>query len=389
MCCLLSHSTTCPELASAEPLKFRQHLLELIRIIIRMLSGKEEVRSYTVPYEIARFGPPDFFFWPRLRLVDPDSEEVGVWFDENRQSSSIAFTGTKGALKVLTHPERSAINLKHLKHPVTSQPIVIEHILEHLELIPTSQFQNMLHDAIQIASFQIPVLKKVGNVDFRIHGTTIKLDISRTFGTGTVEPVLIKATEIDEFANIFEKLSVPAKDRLRINGTLVKLGEKCTSMSDDNCRTCVRDRNWLCLRSLIGTYLKDVNILAHKGIEFYDLSGLGTVRGREQRLWGFAKLPTGSREKGLTLRNKAGAVLFAQISAQIDRTTFNTVLVVTPSVVNQDFQERLEVLCSAFGKRVCFLNLDDLGRMLAYFEEQALFQELDFEQIYKDSRKRK
>jgi hypothetical protein len=57
--------------------------------------------------------------------------------------------------------------------------------------------------------------------------------------------------------------------------------------------------------------------------------------------------------------------------------------------VNQDFQERAEVLCSAFGKELCFLDADDLGRLLLDFEEQARFDGTDLSALYKFSRTKK
>jgi hypothetical protein len=106
-------------------------------------------------------------------------------------------------------------------------------------------------------------------------------------------------------------------------------------------------------------------------------------------MWGFAKLPSSKGDSGLTLRNKPGAVLLAQVFGQIDRTTFKTVLIICPSTVNQDFQERAEVLCSAFGKELCFLDADDLGRLLLDFEEQAGFDGIDLDELYKFSRTKK
>jgi hypothetical protein len=106
-------------------------------------------------------------------------------------------------------------------------------------------------------------------------------------------------------------------------------------------------------------------------------------------MWGFAKLPSRKGDNGITLRNKPGAVLLAQIFGQIDKTTYQTVLFICPSPVNQDFQERAEVLCSAFGKELCFLDGDDLGRLLLDFEEQAPFDGLDVDEIYRNSRTKK
>jgi hypothetical protein len=39
-------------------------------------------------------------------------------------------------------------------------------------------------------------------------------------------------------------------------------------------------------------------------------------------------------------------------------------------------------------KEVCFLGIDELGRMLLEFEERAKFDHLDVEKLYADSSKR-
>jgi hypothetical protein len=160
-------------------------------------------------------------------------------------------------------------------------------------------------------------------------------------------------------------------------------------MGDENCMVCVKDGDKLCLRSLVGRYLKAPQIMAHKNIELCDMVARGTVGGNERRMWGFAKLPSSKGEGGLTLRNQPGAILLAQIFGQVDKTTFKTVLIICPSPVNQDFQERAEVLCAAFGKELCFLDADDLGRLLLDFEEQAGFDNIDLDELYRFSSAKK
>jgi hypothetical protein len=41
-----------------------------------------------------------------------------------------------------------------------------------------------------------------------------------------------------------------------------------------------------------------------------------------------------------------------------------------------------------FGKHLCFVSLDELGRMLLDFEEQAAFEQLSVDQVYVNSRKK-
>jgi hypothetical protein len=216
----------------------------------------------------------------------------------------------------------------------------------------------------------------------------LALDMGRAF-EDTVPSTVVDSTDFSTCKTVLERYSVEPRYRVRVNERLVSLGEKCVHMSDPNCSTCLVDRNWLCLRSLVGRYFKHVEIMAHKGIELYDLFARSTTAGRERRIWGFAKLPDGKSDKGLTLRNKPGAVLFAQVCAQIDRTTFDTVMILTPAAVNQDFKERLEVICTVFNKSLCFIALDELGRMLVGFEDEAAFEGVDPEKIYSESKRKR
>jgi hypothetical protein len=68
-------------------------------------------------------------------------------------------------------------------------------------------------------------------------------------------------------------------------------------------------------------------------------------------MWGFAKLPSTKGARGPTLCNKPGAVHLALLFGQIDKATFQTALIIFPSPVNQDFQKRVELLCSALAKK--------------------------------------
>lgn len=377
-----------PDLATADPLTFRESLADLLRQLIIMLSRKQGERPYTVPFEIARYGAPRFFFYPRLRLVDPETREVGFWSDKLYQSPQVALSGGPSNPVIKSYPGHTFIDTNDLRHPITDAQISIDNVLETLELLPNEQLLKIARAAVQRVSEQLPNLKEVTNIAFRISGNVILLDVNRAFGGLTSGATLINASDIAELQAIVRKHVVTAKKRPAVHAKLVELGEKCVHMSDEHCKACVKDKDKLCLRSLLGRYLRHVDILAHKGIELCDLSCRGTVGGKEHRMWGFAKLPSGRGEKGLTLRNKPGAVLLAQVFGQIDKTTFRTVLIISPSPVNQDFQERAEVLCSAFGKELCFLDAEALGCLLLEFEEQAPFDGLNVEEIYRNSRTR-
>jgi hypothetical protein len=375
-----------PDLAGADPLLFRNSIVGLLQALIIMLSRREAERPYTVPIELAQYGAPLFFLQPALRLADPGSGDVALWSDRRYRSPQVRISGSDGRLVVRSFPGNDIIDLSDVEHPISGARVDLDDILANLDLVPTEQFIKVAQDAVRSVAQQVPKLRGVSNISFVISGRRIVVDVQRAFGEFSAPTVLLRPTDIVELAAPLNRHTVTPAKRSAVQATLRTLGEKCKHMSDVNCQTCLNDRQWLCLRSLLGRYFRNAEILAHKGIELSDMSCWGTVGTQERRMWAFAKLPSGKKGVGLTLRNKPGAILMAQVFGQIDRTTFRTVLIISPDIINQDFQERAEVLCAAFGKEICFLNADDLGRMLMDFEEQAAFDGLDVPTVYKRSR---
>jgi hypothetical protein len=376
-----------PELSSADPVRLRLALVELVRVILVMLANSEEERPYSLPPELALYGVPRFFSPPLLRLIDTETNELALWTDPQFGTKTVRVKEDFGRYRVYSEVGKQEIDLDQIEHPITNQRIRIGKVLESLFLIPGEEFNRVIQDAILRVSESLPKLNEVKEVFFTIRGNVLKVDLRRAYGELRA-PTLIAASEINECEQIFERQTVHPAQRKKVNDRLVELGEKCTSMSDENCTTCIHDKKFLCLRSLVGTYFRGVEILAHKGIELYDLSVQGNIAGKPRTMWGFAKLPSGPSDRGLTARNSPGAILLAQITGQLDKSTFKAVLVVTPSTVNQDFKDRLEILCKAFEKEVCFLGIDELGRMLLEFEERAKFDGLDLEKLYAESKKR-
>ncbi len=376
---------TIPDLAGANPLTFRKAIAVLLREIILMLSRKEKQRAYTLPFEVARYGAPLFFLHPRLRLLDPTSDEAGYWADGTNASPQVVVAGTEQNPTIKSYPAKAPIDAENLVHPITGAQIQVTNIIAHLELIPNEQFLKLVADTVKIVADQIPILKDTNAVLFRLSGGLIFLDVDRAFGQLGTKPVVIRSDEVTELRSVIAKHPISPAKRAFLNTRLISLGEKCKRMSDENCRTCVTDQQTICLRSLVGRYLPGTEILAHKGIELCDMKCRATVGGKERRMWGFAKL-SGHKSDGLTALNKSGAVLLTQILGQIDKKPFQTVLVISPSIVNQNFAERAEALCAAFGKELCMLDSDDLARLLIDFEEQAKFEHIDVEAIYKRSK---
>ncbi len=110
------------------------------------------------------------------------------------------------------------------------------------------------------------------------------------------------------------------------------------------------------------------------------------VATNETKLYCFSKLNKG--KSGLTLRNGSGAILFAQIAAQLDKNAFEITGILTTSTLNQDLQERLRTYSGLFGKKLLIVDRPTLLKMLFDFEEQASFDKVNVRAIYGQSKKK-
>jgi hypothetical protein len=135
---------------------------------------------------------------------------------------------------------------------------------------------------------------------------------------------------------------------------------------------------------LVGHYLQNPRILAHKSIELSDLQGYFHVGGDRHKIFGFAK-QSSSKTSGLTARNKNGAILLGQILLQLDQSVFDTAVIVTSSTVNEDLAARLETVCAVFGKQLLILDKPILQKMYIEFEEQLSFEDINAKEMVNNS----
>jgi hypothetical protein len=129
--------------------------------------------------------------------------------------------------------------------------------------------------------------------------------------------------------------------------------------------------------------LTNPNILAHKGIELSDIQGKLHSGTNELVIYGFAKLAKG--KLGLTARNENGAILISQILAQIENTDFNTVVVITTSILNEDIVNRIKKLCEVFNKKLLILKRDFFRNILDEFESDMTMKSKDISKIYSNT----
>ena len=368
-------------------MELRYDIGRLIKELVYMVSGKQAERPFSLPLSFATSAVPQFFEYPRLRLIDEESGSVAYWSNPSRTSQFVQCRIRNSRIEIEGVPDDTAIDLRSVMHPITNSEVTFGNPLDALELRPTPRLHAILMDAFTFMVGEKPELKRLKALPFTISAGAIRLnlDLALNVPSGAGLGVEISPAEVDDFSTILT-YPVPNKERPWIKTQLHQLGEKCARMSDANCAACLNDKQYLCLRSLAARYFRHHMLLSHKGIELCDLQGELSIEGDVVPIFAFSKLARGSAT--LTLRNDAGAALFSQISSQIDKVTFRVVLVLTPSVISEDLRERVRFIAGLVGKRVLFVDFDLLSKMLLHFQEQMEFDEKDPSAMYRASAKK-
>lgn len=368
--------------------ELRQEIAVLAHELVQMLLSNQTERPYAPPSVFLTKAIPDWFSPARMQLEDQETGDVSFWSDGEKQTQLITFSLEQGKWYAKTFHGSQPIDLSALLHPVTGNNVTVVDPLRVVELWPTRQLHEVLLDAVRQASSQLPKLKKVTALPFFVHAGRIVINLvhahSQDFASFLSSEFV--AEDVDQFRPALQS-PISAGSRTRLDKQLQRLGEKCAHMTDDNCESCLEQRRFLCLRSLLARFMAQRLLLAHKGIELSDLQGTLKVNSTDRRVWVFSKLAKG--RSGLTLRNANGAILLAQITAQLDKTTFNTIGILSPSTINEDLRERLVFLAGLVGKRVVFVNKPILEKMLAHFEEQTEFEKKDPKRVYSASRSKR
>ena len=375
------------KIAAIKPVALRNEVRRLVEQLANMLLKREAERPFTVSLDLVTKGVPSLLYHPLLQLTDPDTGDVAFWRDSEGNPQAVRVSTKEGVMAVEGHPSREEVDLSGVQHPITGALIEVREPLSLLHLAPTPQLHEIALEAIKYISNQIHELGKILCLPFWISANVVHLDIERAFGRAGpgVLGTVLQPTDLRELRQPLQQ-TVPESEEARVKKLLRDRGEQCVHMDDDNCRSCVGRGDYLCLRSLVARYLDDSRLLRHKGIELCDIQGKGTFdSGEEAIIFGFAKLGGHKGMDGLTLKNTNGRSLFVQVFAQVSKTTFDTVLIISPSTINQDLQEALRFLCGLCKKRLLILDYPPLAKLLLHFEEQAKFDNIDVEQIYRDS----
>lgn len=376
-----------PPISAIKNLSVRRDVCSLLKDLVNMLLNGETERPFPVSAALATQGVPSAFNYPRLELKDQSTNDRAFWRDSVGSSQFTRVTRRPNRLILAGYPSQELIDLSKLRHPITGSPVKVDDPLACLHLEPTPSLHEALLSAIEHISSQVQVLSGVVSLPFRISAQVIRLDVDRAFGRSNLGALkdILSAADISEMQRAMS-CRLKQSDETRIRRLLWRLGEECVHITDANCGSCLAQRRYLCLRSLVARYLRKPLLLAHKGIELSDIQGAITVAGQGSVVFGFAKLPAG--QGGLTLRNTNGAKLLAQVLSQVDRSTFDTVMIISPGVINEDLRERLRLVCGLVGKRLVILDFIPLAKLLMDFEQQATFDGVHVDKVYRASKRK-
>lgn len=375
-----------PEIASVTPVELREKVCDLVIQLTNMLMKKEKDRAYPLPLQFATEAAPKLFNPPALLLTDEATGDTATWGDQDgRRVVKVEENG--GTISLSAYPNGGSLKLTGVVHPLTGNEIEIAAPLSNLMLLPAPALQAAVDVGVGLLAPNFPKLSGVTSVPFHIAQDKLILDVKRAFGTSTKEllETEVKPTDVRELQKT-AKVAGPA-DRKATMKQLRVLGEKCDHMGDGNCRECLTENKYLCLRSLVARFFRDPLLLAHKSIELSDGQFVGSIGGRDEKMFSFAKLaPT--ENGGLTARNDNGAILLSQVIGQIDKPAFSVAVVISPSAVNEDLRERLSLVCGIFGKKLLVLDYPVLAQMWQEFQTNvAPLDGLDVASMLKNSKK--
>lgn len=374
--------TNLDEFKQIKSVKLRNEIYRLLISLINMIDRGENERPFTLSKDLVCNGVPKYFNYPQVQIYDEETES-NSWFHWN-SLTTFKVVEDEGKFHIQTIDSKEILDFNNMRTPYSSSLIEDVDILSSLRLIPSHELKNVIIKALSFCSSQIPSLRNLPIPIFRIEVGRLIIDQKRSKGLIRFSDIMtsIAPNEIDELKQVMNKeLSSNRIDDLVAISR--KLREKCEQMTDDNCELCVIKKDFVCVRSMIASFMKNLKLLAHKGIELSDIQGTLHIDGTEIRVFGFAKEINGPG--GLTARNHQGAVLLSQILGQIDKTDFNTVAVISSATLNEDLINRIKVICSSFNKKLILFDLNALLYMINDWENSREFEGIKPEDIYRAS----
>ena len=356
------------------PLKLREEIYRILIELILMLRTAEKERSFALSKELVISGIPKYFNYPRLQYYD-SVLGTNQWYIHDGFCNQFKLSNSNSGDIVVSVPNKKDTIDFFQQEGISGEIIGEIDVLNNLQLHPTPELLNILKEGLKMASNEFTEIDKDVDPHFTLELGKLIIHQTSKFATG------IEAREIDELKQIVNK-DIDPDTKTELVKIIRKLKEACDHQSDSNCETCVSFGDKLCLRSLLGGVMQDEKILRHKNIELCDLQGKFHVDGKEFRVFCFSK------EGKLSVRSPGGSVLLSQIVCQLDKPDFDMVCILTSSSVEQDLQNRLNLLCSTYRKKLLVIDIKTLIPLYNHWHEEKSFNQDSPNKILKFSSKR-
>ncbi len=229
--------------------------------------------------------------------------------------------------------------------------------------IPTNKMYNMLNKNI-CAAFK----KDFPDFVMCIMGDSLHIAHACSVQTDGVE---IYFDEID----CFSQLSLSVEQEIR--EFTVRLGEKCNgTCSNAKISKCVTDSSMACLPKIFYSILPGFRLQPHKGLEYGDVSAQVKVGMHYYEMKGIIKKNTMNSTRShksidilqnthLLSTSKEGQEIIRQFIEQgLSDNRVALIAVIAPQYFDNSFKGTLRFLAKLGGKKVIFIELDDLARIL-------------------------
>lgn len=163
----------------------------------------------------------------------------------------------------------------------------------------------------------------------------------------------------------------------------LKLKEKCTEKcSIKKIEQCIQNINLVCLPKIFCNVIPGFRMQPHGVKEYGDISGQVTVGRNHFQMKGIIKSNTQNKKDKTTddmlhthfrSTSKAGEEMIRQFVEQgMNDARCDLILVVVPQYYDNDFKGTLRYLAKLGNKKVCFIGLDEVCKILSLNEERAL-----------------
>ncbi len=228
--------------------------------------------------------------------------------------------------------------------------------------IPTSKMYNILNQNIQCVFKQ-----DSPGLIMCIMGDCLHIAHSNSVNTDGVE---LHFGDIDCFLNLPEP-----NDNAR--EFAVKLGEKCDgSCTNAKVCKCVSNSSMACLPKIFYTVIPGFRPQPHKGLEYGDVSGEIKTENHSYEMKGIIKKNSKNSTRStrtvgelisthLLSTSKEGEEIIRQFVEQglVDGRV-DVIAVIAPQYIDSSFKGTLRYLAKLVGKRVLFIELDDVARLI-------------------------